>query len=93
MGKNNESPKLNKSGKFYRPMKEDGGNERETPPAGDDGHVIGTPGVSKGFDHTKVTKHEGIVIGGSVTKGKKSVSEKAINKTSSGGKRNILGSG
>ena len=88
---NNSSPKLKKSMKNYPPMKEEKGTFNMAPASSKNGHISGSPLGSKGFDHAKVIKHDGIVIGGSVTAKKKPASEASINKLPLN-KRRIIGS-
>lgn len=83
---------MKKKSSFYKPMKEDRGNFKETPPATKDGHLIGASAQKKGVNHAQAIRHDGIIIGGSVTKERPSAPESSINKLPSGGRRNIVGS-
>ena len=77
---------------FYKPMKEDRGNFKETPPATADGHLIGSASQKKGVNHAQAIRHDGIVLGGSITSKRPSAPVSSLNKLPSGGRRNIVGS-
>lgn len=87
----NEKASLKKGGAFYKPMKEErGDNQRIEPLAGSNGHLMGTPSGKKGTDRKMLVKHDGMVMGGSVTAKQKPVSAKSINKMPLE-RRNIVG--
>jgi|OM-RGC.v1.031848724 hypothetical protein len=87
----NTNKNLIKSQNFYTGMKEErGDNQRIEPLAGSSGHLMGTPDGSKGCDRKMLVKHDGIVMGGSVTAKKPTTSAKSINKMPREG-RNIVG--
>jgi len=70
------------------------GFEEVPPNSGPDGRIIGSASSKKGVKSTKsLIKHDGIVMGGSVTNERKTASKKSIDKLSSGGSTRIIGSG
>jgi len=72
------------------PIKSNKGTENVPPNNSNKGCVIGSVSANKGVDVNACMKHDGIVMGGSVTKGKPTASGASINKLP-GGSTNILG--
>ena len=72
------------------PNKSDRGTENVPPNNSNKGCVIGSVPANKGVDVKMCMKHDGIVMGGSVTKGKPTPSAGSINKLP-GSSTNILG--
>jgi hypothetical protein len=87
----NTNKKLVHGQKFYKPMKEERSDNKRVPTTGDErGHLMGSPSASKGTDRKMLVKHEGMIMGGSVTGKKPTTSAKSINKMPLE-KRNIVG--
>lgn len=73
------------------PIKRSKGTFAVPPNSSPGGQVKGSPAASKGVNHKKAIHHDGIVMGGSITRAKASVSGKSINKLSNPHGPNVLG--
>ena len=62
------------------PIQKSRGTEAVPPNNSKRGCVIGSPKGNKGTNKSALIKHDGIIIGGSITKGKETPSAKSINR-------------
>ena len=67
-------------GEQKNPIRFDDSAYRVPPTSAPDGRIIGRANVTKGVDKGKAIKHDGVVLGGSITGRKKSVDQKTITK-------------
>lgn len=74
-----------------KPIKRSKGTFGVAPNSSAGGMITGSAMSKKGVNRDKAIKHDGIVMGGSVTSGKKSAAPGSINKLSNKHGPNVLG--